>query len=71
MYIFIFICRYIVLLILTFFLTCFQNVLSREHLELPLMLEETIHELSNEDDDSGRYNLPHKNLTKYSHSSTL
>ncbi|XP_045450729.1 centrosomal protein of 135 kDa [Melitaea cinxia] len=48
-----------------------ENVLSREHLELPLMLEETIHELSNEDDDSGRYNLPHKNLTKYSHSSTL
>lgn len=65
------ICMYIVLLILTFFFTCFQNVLSRENLELPLMLEETIHELSNEDDDSGRYNLPHKNLTKYSHSSTL
>ncbi|CAH2091026.1 unnamed protein product [Euphydryas editha] len=48
-----------------------ENVLSKEHLELPLMLEETIHELSNEDDDSDRYNLAPKNLTKYSHSSTL
>lgn len=41
-------------------------------LELPLMLEETIHEVSHEeDDDSSRYHEVHKRFSKYSHSGTL
>lgn len=35
------------------------------------MLEETIHELSNEDDDSDRYHIANKSFSKCSHSSTL
>ncbi|XP_046968605.1 centrosomal protein of 135 kDa [Vanessa cardui] len=48
-----------------------ENVVSTEQLDLPLRLEEPIHELSNEDEESDRYNLAHKSYTKYSHSSTL
>ncbi|CAH0729874.1 unnamed protein product, partial [Brenthis ino] len=48
-----------------------ENTISREKLELPLMLEETIHELSNEDDDSDRYHIANKSFSKCSHSSTL
>ncbi|XP_072947370.1 uncharacterized protein [Epargyreus clarus] len=45
--------------------------LSREELELPLMLEETIHEVSQEDDDSIRYEELHTKHSKFSHGSTL
>ncbi|XP_059053948.1 centrosomal protein of 135 kDa [Achroia grisella] len=41
-------------------------------LDLPLMLEETIHEVSHEDDeDSTRYTKLHKKFSKYTHSGTL
>ncbi|XP_061715017.1 centrosomal protein of 135 kDa-like [Cydia pomonella] len=44
----------------------------RRELELPLMLEETIHEVSHEEDeDSTRFHELHKRFSKYSHGSTL
>ncbi|OWR43140.1 centrosomal protein of [Danaus plexippus plexippus] len=51
-----------------------QNVLATAelNLNLPLMLEETIHELSHEDEYSDRCNSNlNKSFTKYTHSSTL
>ncbi|XP_063363667.1 centrosomal protein of 135 kDa [Cydia amplana] len=43
-----------------------------QELELPLMLEETIHEVSHEEDeDSTRFHEVHKRFSKYSHGSTL
>ncbi|XP_047993395.1 centrosomal protein of 135 kDa-like [Leguminivora glycinivorella] len=48
-----------------------DSTLTRE-LELPLMLEETIHEVSHEEDeDSTRFHEIHKRFSKYSHGSTL
>ncbi|XP_063535125.1 centrosomal protein of 135 kDa-like [Cydia strobilella] len=48
-----------------------DSTLTRE-LELPLMLEETIHEVSHEEDeDSTRFHEVHKRFSKYSHGSTL
>ncbi|CAG9793945.1 unnamed protein product [Diatraea saccharalis] len=45
---------------------------SREELELPLMLEETIHEVSHEEDEeSCRYHEVHKRFSKYSHSGSI
>ncbi|XP_063828247.1 centrosomal protein of 135 kDa [Ostrinia nubilalis] len=48
-----------------------EATMTRE-LELPLMLEETIHEVSHEeDDDSLRFHEVHKRFSKYSHSGTI
>lgn len=50
----------------------FQSTLSREELHLPLRLEESLHEISHEEDgDSSRYFEVCKKISKYSHSSTL
>ncbi|CAH0398815.1 unnamed protein product [Chilo suppressalis] len=50
----------------------YEGNVSREELELPLMLEETIHEVSHEEDEeSSRYHEIHKRLSKYSHSGTI
>ncbi|XP_034831291.1 centrosomal protein of 135 kDa-like [Maniola hyperantus] len=48
-----------------------QNILSQEKLELPLILGETIEELSHEDDDSDHYHHERTSHSKYTHSSTL
>ncbi|XP_053606479.1 centrosomal protein of 135 kDa-like [Plodia interpunctella] len=50
-----------------------EATLTKElELQLPLMLEETIHEVSHEEDeDSSRFREIHKRYSKYSHSSTL
>ncbi|XP_039755402.1 centrosomal protein of 135 kDa [Pararge aegeria] len=45
-----------------------ENILSQEKLEVPLILGETIEELSHEDDDSDHYHHRH---SKYIYSSTL
>ncbi|XP_023946694.2 centrosomal protein of 135 kDa [Bicyclus anynana] len=47
-----------------------ENILSQEKLELPLILGETIEELSHEDDDSDHYH-EHRQHSKYTYSSTL
>ncbi|XP_038206316.1 centrosomal protein of 135 kDa [Zerene cesonia] len=47
-----------------------ENRFTREELELPLLLDETIHEESNEDDDSGRSHEVHTR-SHYTHGSTL
>lgn len=47
----------------------FQTTVTREELELPLMLEETIHEVSHEEDeDSSRFREIRKRFSRYSHS---
>ncbi|XP_049873923.1 centrosomal protein of 135 kDa [Pectinophora gossypiella] len=49
-----------------------HTTLTKEELELPLMLEETIHEVSHEEDeDSLRYHEVRKRFSKYTHGSTL
>ncbi|XP_045766581.1 centrosomal protein of 135 kDa isoform X1 [Maniola jurtina] len=48
-----------------------ENILSQEKLELPLILGETIEELSHEDDDSDHYRHERRSHSKYIHSSTL
>ncbi|XP_073947053.1 uncharacterized protein [Choristoneura fumiferana] len=49
-----------------------ESTLTREELELPLMLEETIHEVSHEEDEeSSRFHEVRKRYSKYSHGSTL
>lgn len=50
----------------------FTEAQSRDELELPLMLEETIHEVSHEEDEeSSRFHEVRKRLSKYTHSGTI
>ncbi|KAI5637095.1 hypothetical protein NE865_10145 [Phthorimaea operculella] len=49
-----------------------ETTLSQEELQLPLMLDDTLHEVSQEEDEiSTQYREVHKRYSKYTHGSTL
>ncbi|KAJ2943715.1 hypothetical protein O0L34_g16828 [Tuta absoluta] len=49
-----------------------ETIFSQEELQLPLMLDDTLHEVSQEEDEiSMRYREVHKRYSKFTHGSTL